>query len=490
MPGPGPRPPRAGRGCRRGVEGPGRGFGAGALLLAAALVLLVGGIRPASAQRGVAGPIHQPNIDALIEGAENWLARIEEQGWFLRGQMTNTLLAHPRFRSPYRGPNSLSPKRDSTAMQTIDIVIGRRLWHNAEVVAVPSPTRGYGFSDNRGLGALSNAEAFHSGTTDWDFNLARLFIRQTIDLSYDAYGVDDDPMRFTGPLALERITLTAGKVAVWDFFDNNRYAHDARGQFLNYALVGAGAVDFAGDPAGYNHGAVFEWENGAWATRLGAFQVARNQGSDFLDAKVLQGRQLLFQLDRFWWAGLRPGALRLLVGSSRTRAARYEDLTRAVLSGADAAVAERLRAYRSKAMVALNAEQALTDTLGAFARLGWNDGRSQNFMFTEMDWSVSGGLSLNGLGWGRHGDTVAIGANLGGLHAPQRRYLAAGGLGFVIGDGRLPRYAPEVIVEAYYQAQLVPGLTAAVDAQLIANPAYNAQRGPVAIGALRLRAAF
>lgn len=441
----------------------------------------------AAAQRGVAGPIYQRNLDALIEGAEEYLARLEELGWLLRGQMTNTVQAHPAFRSPYRSENSLSPKRDSTAMQTIDIVLGRRLWAGAEVIAVPSPTRGFGFSDNHGLGALSNTESFHGGTRDWDWNVTRLFLRQTIDLSYDASGTDDDPMRFTGPLALERITISLGKVAVWDFFDNNSYAHEPRTQFLNYALVGAGAFDFASDPAGYTHGAVLEWENGRWATRLGAFQVTRSQGGDQLDERVGRGWQVIGEVDRFWWAGRHPGALRLLLGASRVRGARYDDLTRILQDSVGDE--NRFRPYRTKAMAALNIEQQVNDSLGVFARLGWNDGGAQNFMFTEMDWSVSAGISVNGWTWERSADTLGIGFNLGGLHGPQRRFLAAGGAGFILGDGRL-NYAPEAAFEAFYDVGLTPGLHAAFDLQLVLNPGYNADRGPVPIAALRLRAAF
>ena len=442
---------------------------------------------PAAAQRGVAGPVYQQNIDALIEGAEEWLARLEEQGWFLRGQMTNIVQGHPHFRARYSGANSLGPRREGVLMQTVDLVIGRRLWHNAEVVAVPSPTRGYGFSDNRGLGSPANGEAFHGGTAAWDLNLARLFIRQTIDISHDATGVDDDPMRFTGPLAQERITLTAGKFAVWDVFDNNRYAHDARTQFLSYALVGTGAIDTAGDPAGYNYGVVAEWENGTWAARLGAFQVARNQGGEYLDAKILQGHQILFQLDRSWWVGRHPGVLRLLAGNSRTRSARYGALTAAL--GAGEADAAAPRAYRNKPMAALNLEQQVNDSIGVFARIGWADGRTQRWMFTEMDWSVSAGVSMNGWRWDRAADTIGLAFNIGGLHGPQRRFLRAGGLGFIIGDGALG-YAPEVVTEAYYQAEVLPGLAATANLQLVFNPAYNAARGPLPIGSFRLRVAF
>lgn len=456
-----------------------------AILLAVALALLLP--KPASAQRGAGAPIYQPNIDALIEGAEEWLARIEEEGWFLRGQMTNTVQGQPQFRARYSGTNSLGPRREGVMMQTVDFVIGRRLWHNAEVVAVPSPTRGFGFSNNRGLGSPLNGDAFHAGTNAWDFNLARLFIRQTIDISHDAHGQDDDPMRFTGPLARERVTITAGKFAVWDFFDNNRYAHDSRSQFLSYALTGTGAIDTAGDPAGYNYGVVVEWENGTWATRLGAFQVARSQGGDFLDAKILQGHQILFQLDRNWWIGRHPGALRLLVGNSRTNSARYAALTTAL--GEPEADPGALRAYRNKPMAALNFEQRLNDSIGVFARLGWANGASQRWMFTEMDWSISAGLSVNGWSWGREGDTIGAAFNIGGLHGPQKRFYQAGGLGFIIGDGRL-NYAAEVVGETYYQTHLLPGLALSGHLQMVANPGYNSARGPVPAGSLRLRVAF
>ena len=451
------------------------------------LALLLFGDR-AAAQKGVAGPIYDRNVDALIDGAEQWLDRLEQNGWLLRGQMTNTFLAHPTFRSPYRGQNSLSPTANHTAMQTMDVVLGRKLWTNAEIIAVPSATRGFGFTDNVGLGALTNTEAFHGGTHQWDWNITRLFLRQTIDISYDALGSDVDVMRFAGPLARERVTLTAGKVAVWDFFDTNAFAHEPRLQFLNYALVGAGAFDFASDAAGYTHGFVAEWENGMWATRIGGFQVARSQGSAYLDQQFWKGWQLLGEVDRLFWTGGRfPGALRLLAGASRTNSARYEQLTQALLVGNDDTQA--LRAYRTKAMLAVNFDQQFNDSWGAFGRVGWNDGRSQNFHFIEMDWSVSGGIALNGWRWGRFDDTVGLATNIGGLHTPQHQFIASGGYGFIIGDGRL-RYRPESIFEAYYDFGLWPGVNFGLGSQAIINPNYNADRGPVLVGWLRARAAF
>jgi len=59
------------------------------------------------------------------------------------------------------------------------------------------------------------------------------------------------------------------------------------------------------------------------------------------------------------------------------------------------------------------------------------------------------------------------------LSGDQRSLLAAGGLGFIIGDGRLDRYRPESIVEAYYSWQATKQFTLTGDFQRVVNPAYN-----------------
>lgn len=129
------------------------------------------------------------------------------------------------------------------------------------------------------------------------------------------------------------------------------------------------------------------------------------------------------------------------------------------------------------------------DPLGVFARLGWNGGGAQNFMVTEMDWSVSAGISVNGWSWGISADTLGLAFILGGLHGPQWRFLAAGGNGLILGDGRL-NSAPETVFGVFYDVGLAPGLNAAAGLPLVASPGYNADRSPVSVATRRLRAAF
>ena len=75
------------------------------------------------------------------------------------------------------------------------------------------------------------------------------------------------------------------------------------------------------------------------------------------------------------------------------------------------------------------------------------------------------------------------------LSAAHRNYLAAGGLGFFLGDGRL-NYAAEQILESYYSIGLLKGWWVTLDWQHIRNPGYNADRGPVGIGSARVHAEF
>ncbi len=456
--------------------------------LVLALAALVLASTPARAQRSVAAPIYQPNLDAAIEGAEDWLAELEKSGWFLRGQMTTILQGHLRMRSPYQGPASLDPRPVFRNTQSIDLVIGRRLWHNAEAVVVPMVTRGFGMSNAVGVASFPNNEAFRLGSRDPYFLVSRAFIRQTIDLSAPVPSTDPDPMRFTGPLARERITITAGKVSVWDFFDDNRYAHDARGQFMGWGLVGAAGFDYAADARGFTNGLVVEWEDGTWAVRQGAFMIAKRANGLALDQQVFKGWQTITEVDRHWRVGAdRPGAVRLIAGASATRAPTWQAMSAAVLAGEEPPDLARRRAVKPN--LAMNAEQELTDILGIFLRLGWNDGLRRNWMYTEQDWSASAGLAVNGLHWGRAEDTIGLGFNVGGISRSHRQFLEAGGIGFITGDGRL-RYAPEAVVESYYDAKLYHGLHAALNLQLVQNPAYNADRGPAVVLGLRLRGAF
>lgn len=455
--------------------------------LAILTLLLLPGL--AAAQTGRYGSVGTPNIgppeDALIPSLAAKQDRLEEQGWMIRGQATFILQGQAGFTSPYRSAGSLTPAPQARNTFSTDLILGRRLWQGADFIVDASVTRGFGLSNSVGAAAFPNGEAFRLGTTDPSFFVPRVFFRQTIGLSGDMVPSDDDPLRFSEPMARERITITAGQFAVWDIFDDNRYAHDGRTQFMNWALVGGGAFDYAADARGFTQGLAVEWENGSWAVRGGVFRVARRVNGLFLDPSVTRGFQALVSLERFWRIGEREGAVRVIYGGSRTRQSRWSDI-----DPADPASFELSpNRYSFKNNLTISADQQITEDLGIFGRVSWNDGQTQNWMFTEMDRAVSVGGQLTGQRWNRPNDTVGLGTNIGWISAGRRRFLEAGGIGFITGDGRL-NYRPEWITELYYDARVAPGVNMAVGYQLLVNPAYNADRGPVNVFSLRLRTAF
>ena len=442
----------------------------------------------ASAQTGLGSPgvanIGPPE-DALIPSLAAKQDRLEEQGWIVRGQATFILQGNAGFRSPYRADGSLRPAAQARNTLSTDLVLGRRLWEGAEIIFNPSITRGFGLSNSTGAAGFPNAEAFRLGSTDPVISVPRIFFRQTFALSADMVPPDNDPLRFTQPLPRERITLTLGKMSIWDIFDDNRYAHDPRTQFMNWALVGGGGFDYAADARGYTEGGALEWENGNWAVRGGAFRVARRVNGLFLDPAVTRGFQLIGSIERLWRIGEREGAIRFIGGYSRARQSRWSDLRRNGFDSFDI----NPDGYRAKLNATISFDQSITPELGIFARASWNDGRTQNWMFTEMDRALSAGAALTGGGWGRPADTIGLGTNVGWISGGRRQYLEAGGIGFITGDGRL-NYRPEWITELYYDARVAPGVNAALGYQLLVNPAYNADRGPVSVFSLRLRTAF
>ena len=134
-----------------------------------------------------------------------------------------------------------------------------------------------------------------------------------------------------------------------------------------------------------------------------------------------------------------------------------------------------------------NAELPLADdgNTGLFARAGWNDGRTESFAFTEVDNTASTGAQLSGTHWGRAQDKLGVAISVNGLSADHRDYLADGGSGFLLGDGRL-NYAREKIGEVYYSWNPVPHVDIGPDFQFIRDPGYNADRGPAKFIALRV----
>ena len=346
-----------------------------------------------------------------------------------------------------------------------------------------------------GAAGFPNGEATKAGSIRGKLDIERLYLSQTIGFGGEQEDIPDGKNQPATRKDISRLSLTIGKLAASDLFDDNTYAHDPRVQFLNWSLWESGAWDYPADSKGYTYGVFAEFNQKNWALRYGAFELPRVANGLSIQNDITRSLGHVLELEeRYTLLGGHGGKVRLLLYANRANMGVLRDaldLARAN-PGLDATTALiQTRRERFKFGGAVNVEQSISDDLGAFLRLSMNDGRTESWAFTDIDQSAALGLSLKGTRWSRPEDTVGLAGVINGLSMDHRDYFAAGGTGILVGDGRL-NYSPEEIVEFYYEARLTPkdfkygAASLMLDYQFINNPGYNADRGPANVLSARL----
>jgi len=411
------------------------------------------------------------------------------ENWSLHAQSTFIEQYHPAFSSPYMGANSLDPRSDGRETYDITLFAGIRLWQGGEAYINPEMDQGFGLSDTLGVAGFTNGEGSKVGEAVPYLRVHRLFFRQTFDLGGETQNVTSGANRLASAHTADSLVFTAGKISAVDIFDANDYAHDARSDFLNWSIIDSGAYDYAADSWGYSYGIAAEWSRDWWTWRNGLFDLSRvPNGRDLV--RGFGEYELVSEFEARTNFSERPGKIKLLAYANRGRMGDYLDAV--ALAGKTGAIPDTalVRQPAFKPGAVLNLQQEISDDLGAFLRFSLNDGSKEAYEFTEINRSLAAGLAWKGTAWARPDDTVGAAFAVNGLSEGGRAYFAAGGLGLLIGDSRLPHYGTEDIFEAYYRAPLTDWLSADLDYQFIANPAYNRDRGPVSVIGTQLHAQF
>ncbi len=444
----------------------------------------------ASAGAFAADPVPDPYRPPAAPGPE---ARAADnapaaEAWAVHGQVTNVTQWHNRFRSPYAGTNSL--ERRGRIEETTDITIyaGMRPWQGAELWLNPELDQGFGLSNTVGVAGFPSGEAYKIGANAPYLRLPRAFLRQTIALDPSYEAVTSVANQLGGTVPSERVVLTVGKFSATDIFDTNTYAHDPRADFLNWSVIDAGPFDYAADAWGFTYGGAAEWETGRWTWRGGIFQLSKVPNGKVAGIDFGQYMLVAEGERRYEMQGL-AGKIKLLGFMNHGRMASYEDAVQLGQMTRQPPDVARVRRRSSRSGATINVEQALSSNIGAFARLGINDGTKEAYEFTEINNSLSMGLSIRGSAWQRPDDALGLALVTNGMSHASRDYFAAGGIGILIGDGQLT-YAREQIAEAYYAWRFNSHLALGLDMQRIVHPAYNRDRGPVTVVGLRAHAEF
>ena len=422
----------------------------------------------------------------LVLPATSWPA--EEASLELHGQATYLRQWKPSFPASYSGPNSLEAGKASTYTFTSTLFLGARLG-DTELYYNPEFIQGTAFSGLHGLGGFSNGENQRGGTTQIRGYRARLFARHTWNLGGEMEEQKSEQNQVKTSYSARRFVLTAGNVSTLDIFDAMDYSHDARTQFMNWSSLTYGAFDYPADARGYTWGVAGEYITPEYQVRAGRFLVPVESNGLRLDWTFMRRYGDVAELELPYKLDARPGIFRFLVFRNRVTAGDYTEALAAPRAAGAAPDVANVRTAQTKTGFGISTQLEVSENVGGYVRAGWSDGRTETFMFTEIDRSLSAGILLKGAAWRRAEDRLGVAGYLNGLSRAHRSYLAAGGLGFFLGDGRL-NYATERIVEVFYSLNVAKGTFLSAGYQRVWNPGYNRDRGPAEFYSVRAHYEF
>jgi hypothetical protein len=406
---------------------------------------------------------------------------ISAQGNFIRQQ-------HPAFYAKYSGPNSFLPDAEHATSRIETLYTGFRITKQLEILCDVESAGGAGLSNTLGIAGFTNVDVVRNPTLGEEPYVSRVMLYYTLPLSKKTTEATRNPLSLASVVPVRRLEIRLGKMSTADFFDLNSVGSDSHLQFMNWALVNNGAYDYAADTRGYTYGLVLEYYARSWVARFGEMLMPTVANGIQLDWNITRARGENFEVEyRRDLFPERATIIRLLGFVNHASMGSYREAINGYLAGKDAA--PDITLYRKQGRVkygfGFNAEQQLSPLWRAYGRLGWNDGANESFAYTEIDRTVQVGSDFYGRPWRRSSDKIGAAFAANGISGDHRRYLALGGLGFILGDGAL-NYGLEKIFEAYYTAHIWRGISAAIDYQHVTNPGYNHDRGPVNVVSFRV----
>ena len=385
----------------------------------------------------------------------------------LHFQQTVIIQNHNRFRSPYSGLNSMASSEPPALTVTSTFFFHATIVNLLDGELDPELAGGKGLSGSSGIAGFPNGEAYRVSEVAPKFELVRAYLHKTIKVD-----------------SSKQFDIVAGKFSINDYFDANAYSSSPRTQFLNWALLNNGAWDYPADTRGYTGGVVIAYRFGESALRFATVMEPTSANGPDLDMHITKAHAEALEGETAYTFLNHDGKIRILLFDNIANMGNYTEATVDTMFHHDITLTRQFG--RSKYGFGFNLEQSLGESAGGFLRVGWNDGKNETWAYTEIDQTISGGISYNFSLIKRPDDNLGVAFVINGISAVHRAYLNSGGYGFIIGDGKLPHYGPEDIIEAYYLFQLNKMFGISLDYQFVVNPAYNEDRGPVNIGAVRV----
>jgi high affinity Mn2+ porin len=429
-------------------------------------------------------PLADPDPPAMFPHFSN-------HRYWLTAQANFIFQAHPDFHADYSGKNSLSPRYEKATSRVLTLYSGIQLNSSTELLVDIEEAGGAALSTGLGLAGFTNLDIVRNPLLSKAPYLARGMIHKVFALSQDSVENSRSYLSLFDQLPRRRLEVRLGKFSMPDFFDQNSVGSDTHLQFVNWTTDNNGAYDYAADTRGYTVGLTADYEDRNWGLRF----------AEALMPKVANGPDLVYrpwQVHAENWEyelrhGFIPhksGTVRILAYTNYANMGIYRDqIAKAEQGHVTPDITNHPWHITRKYGFGINIEQNLAPNLTAFARFGWDNGKTESFAYTEVDQTFATGLGAMGTAWHRRFDRAGIAFVSNGIAKDHQIYLADGGLGFLLGDGKLT-YGRETILESYYTAHVWRGLYLAPGLQYIVNPGYNSDRGPVIVPGLRAHLEF
>jgi hypothetical protein len=413
--------------------------------------------------------------------------------YWLSGQANFVSQATPSFHAEYSGKNSLGPNYEKATSRLLTLYTGVRLSSSFEVIGDLEEAGGSALSKGLGVAGFPNLDIVRNPSLSKEPYLARGMVHKVFALSKDKVENQRSFLSLFEELPRRRLEVRFGKFSTVDFFDVNSVGSDTHFQFLNWATDNNGAYDYAADTRGYTVGLTADYEDRNWGFRFAEALMPKVANGIDLVWKPWEAHAENFEYElRRGFLPKKPGVVRAMaftnyanMGVYRDAVAQYEQHLVAA-----AEITNHPWHITRKYGFGLNIEQNVASNLTAFARFGWNNGKTESFAYTEIDQTFAIGIGAAGAMWHRKYDRAGVAFVTNGISRDHQNYLADGGYGFIIGDGALLHYSRETIEECYYTAHIWRGLYVAPGFQHINNPAYNRDRGPALVPSLRLHTEF
>ena len=445
-----------------------------------------------SAQRAAAPNADDPPDSPPSGDPEAMLPHFKDSRFWLSGQMNFVAQAHPDFHADYSGPHSLSPRYEKATSRVMTLYTGVRLNNSTELLVDIEEAGGAALTQGFGLAGNTNLDIVRNPSLSKAPYLGRGMIHKVFALGKDKIENQRSYLSLFDELPRRRLEIRFGKFSMADFLDLNSVGSDTHFQFSNWSVDNNGAWDYAADTRGYTVGVIADYEDRNWGFRFAEALMPKVANGIDLVWRPWQVHAENFEYElRHGVVPKKAGVVRLLAYSNHANMGIYRDAVAQFQEGLVEVpdITHHPWHITHKYGFGVNLEQNLTRYFTAFARWGWDNGRTESFVYTEIDSTFNQGVGVNGTLWHRKQDRAGIAFVSNGIKKDHQIYLADGGSGFLLGDGKL-NYRRENILESYYTAHVWRGIYIAPGVQHINNPGYNRARGPVLVPGLRAHVEF